>query len=337
MNITTIGDQARLFSHRMATSRLSTTLDVLVNELASKQTADIGKKVNGNTSLLSHIETRMQANEGILKGLDEAMGSIDIVLSTLDEIHSSVVDLSTDLINDPASGNLTQIRAKSQHAEDVFNLTVSRLNEELGGQYLFAGRATGQRPLAPASEILAHLETEVSSLTTVEEVAEAVNTWFDAPSGSGGFMDYAYYGDQLERNVVISHAEVLKYSATAADENIRDTLKGLALTSLVGRGIFDGDMAQQRELLLRGGNVIYDSTNGLLDAQAEIGYVASTIKFKQTEIAAHSTELDFLRGDIRKIDEYETALAITDVHTRLQMVYELISRLSKLKLMDYIR
>lgn len=270
MNIATIGDQARSFSHKMSASRLSTTLDVLVNELASKQTADIGKRVNGNTSLLSHIETRMQANEGILRGLDEAMGSIDIALSALDEIHSSVVDLSIDLISDLSGGNLTQVRAKSQHAEDIFNLTVSRLNEKLGGQYIFAGQATGQRPLAPASEILAHLEAEVSGLITVEEVVEVVSNWFDAPSGTGGFLDSAYYGDQLQRNVVVAQGEALKYSATAADESIREMLKGLALTSLVGRGVLDGDMPQQRELLLRGGNVIHDSTDGLLDTQARV-------------------------------------------------------------------
>ena len=337
MNIVSIGDQARSFSLKLASSRLSTTLDVLVQELASGQSADIGKRVNGNTGLLSHIETQMLTNEQILRGLDEAIGSIDITLLTLDQVHSTVSDLAINIINDPVGESVTQLHSKSRHAEDILNLTISRLNRELNGQYLFSGQTTDQRPLSPASNILEHLEQVVTGLASADEVVAAVSSWFDAPPGFGGFLDSAFHGDQLERTAIVSPGEALSYTATAGDPNIRNTLKGLVLTSLVGKGVLADDMAQQRQLLMHGGKILYDSAGGLLDVQAELGYVASYINSKKLEITSHSTEMSFLRENIRQVDEYETALAVNDVRTRMQLVYELVSRLSKLKLMDYIR
>lgn len=120
---------------------------------------------------------------------------------------------------------------------------------------MFAGVEVDVPPLVSADELLDTLYGIVDGMTDAEAIVLAISDWFDAPVG--GFPDLTYRPISAEsRQFSLYQGAKVKLHTAAASENIRDTLKGLAIAAMAGRDVLSGDISQKRELLRMGGHYL---------------------------------------------------------------------------------
>lgn len=85
------------------------------------------------------------------------------------------------------------------------------------------------------------------------------------------------------------------------------------------------------------GGIIYDNDVNVITEQSRLGFNLYTVNRVQVEGNEKRSSLMAARNDIRVADPFETAIALEDVSARLSMLYSLTDRLSRLKLVDYLR
>ncbi len=338
MALYSIGDQARAFAMQNTTSRIKNTLDVLTNELSSGEVADLGQRLGGNTRSINQIEARLQAISRLNQNSSEAASLTRGMQDVLTQIHSDGSALAVSLLTEPPLPSPAMLATRSAGIEDMLGQVISRLNHEVAGQYLFSGLNTQTPPVAGADTILSALTSATSGLTTAADVVQAVNSWFDAPAGGGGFLDTAYAGTLgTSRELAIGENRSIDLATTAGTSAIRNVLKGMAMAALVSRGVLAGQYDQQLKLMSSGAQVLLDNETGLVAEMARVGLAQQRTDEAQAENASSISILTISRNEIRRADPYETSVALTEAQSRLDSLFAVTARLSNLKLVEYLR
>lgn len=338
MALNSIGDQARAFAMKTATTRVKNQLDVLTKELSSGEVADLGQRLGGNTKAIHQIEARLKTLAQMQQNSAEIASYTKGMQDVLGQLHTETSALAVALLTEPSSPTSGLLAARSGEISDKFALTVSRLNGDVAGQFLFSGQNTKLAPLDSGEAMLSTLMTVTSGLTTAADVAQAVSNWFDAPAGGGGFLDSAYYGTiGSARQITVGEGRQVSVSADAASQGIRDALKGMAIGALVSKGALAGQYDQQRRLMSLAGEALLNNETPLLSELSKVAQAQQSVADGQTETAASISVLTIARNEIRQADPYETSLALKETESQLEQIYAVTARLSKLKLMEYLR
>lgn len=338
MNSYSIGDQARAFALQTASHRLKTTLATLADEIASGEVADLGQRLQGNTQMLADLETRIALGSQFERNATEAASMTRGVQDVLEAVRSQVGPLALSLVAEPFSETTSLLAMRAGEVSDMFQSLVADLNGAVGGRFLFAGLNSDAPPLIPAAEMLDALELATAGLTTAADVAGAVADWFDSAPGDGGFMDIAYRGTSgNEPAIAIGGGVSVSLSTTAASPAIREVLKGLATAALVDRGLLAGQYHEQRDLMQRGGQIAMNNNAELLAEMGRVGQKQQLIERATAENSGARATWTTMRNNLRAADPYETAGAMTQVQVQLETLYAVTARLSKLKLVDYLR
>ncbi len=258
MSVFSIGDQARSYALQSSVRSMKKTLDVLIKEQASGEVSDIGQRLQGNTQILRSLEVKIAEIDSFQQVAAEAQNEISLMLDALNFIQKTASTRAISLINEPAGESESLLTERSRQAALDLEIIITRLNTEIGGRHLFAGVEVDMLPLVSADELLDTLYGIVDGMTDAEAIVQAISDWFDAPVG--GFPDLAYRPISAEsRQFSLYQGAKVKLHTAAASENIRDTLKGLAIAAMAGRDVLPGDISQKRELLRMGGGIIYDN------------------------------------------------------------------------------
>lgn len=338
MTTYSIGDQARAFALQTASHRLKTTLATLTDEMASGEVADIGQRLQGNTQILNQIEARISLGAQFERNGTEAASLTGGVQDVLENVRALSGPLALSLVAEPFSETTSLLAMRAGEVSDTFASIVSHLNGGVGGRFLFSGLNSDSPALIPGPEILDALETLTAGLTTANDVSQAVSDWFDAPAGGGGFLDVAYRGTVGPGQAIsVGEGQAVALSTTAATTAIREVLKGLATSALVDRGVLAGEYHEQRDLMQRGGQITLDNSSELIAEMGRVGQKQQFVERALTENAALRATLMTTRNNLRAADPYETAGALTQVESQLEALYAVTARLSKLKLVDYLR
>lgn len=338
MTLNSIGDQARAYALTVATNRTKMTLATLTEELASGMVADLGQRLGGNTRALNEIEGRIGLTRQLNQNASEAAIRLQAVQDMFEGIRSSTSDLGIGLSSDMfVEGSLLVGTALAQ-AVDAFDMTISRLNGTNSNRHLMSGDASGTVPLADSSQIMDQLVAITVGLTTADDVAQAIADWFDAPAGGGGFLDNAYFGGLgAVQRIPVGGGMSVEMATTAASPAIRDLLKGLATAAIVDRGVLTGDQAERGRLLILGGNRLTAADSAVLSEMGRIGVAQQAVEQAQVTNGAVLNTLERARGDLLRADPLETTAALSEVTAQLDTIYAVTARLSKLKLVDYLR
>jgi flagellar hook-associated protein 3 FlgL len=218
-------------------------------------------------------------------------------------------------------------------ADQKFRSAVAAMGTRAGDRTLFAGTSTGGPALAAAEDILAALDAEVSGALTAAAVEAAVTAWFDAP---GGYAALAYRGGPPMAPFAVAQGETVALAVTAADPAVRDTLKGLALGALLQRGALSAAPAERAALAMAAGTALMESQAARTDMAARIGTAEQGIAAVEGRNAAEASALGIARAGLLGADPFETATALADAQTRIEALYAVTARLSRLSLVDYL-
>ena len=338
MGISAIGDQARAFAMHASSTRIKTTLSILTGELASGEVADLGARLNGNTQGIVDIEAKLTRLNQLKTSATELATHTAGMNTALDSIREFSSSLVLNLVVEPLGESDSIVKARVAEVSGAFDTAVARLNTSIGQRHLFSGINSDQPPLIPAKQILDELQALTAGMTTAADITASVSAWFDAAPGAGGFLDVAYQGSlHATPTVQVGDASKITLDITAGSEVIREQLKGLAMGALLARGVLDSDYREKRAVLKAAGTVLMNNTSAFADEIGGIGYIQQTIERAQTEGGASIAVYETMRNELRLADPYQTAAAITEAETQLDTLYAVTARLSKLKLVDYLR
>lgn len=328
-----IGDMAwtlMLKRHNATTGR-----DVarLSDELARGTVADAGRHLQGVVSPLAAIEASLARSAALGETAGRAGTRATAMQAALARIDSTAATNASALLRAAQSGESNALAIAAISARQAFDDAVTALNTRLDGRSLFAGSATESPALLEPEALLATVRAVIASATTPEEAAAQIETWLADPAG---FATQAYLGNSDTSPIPIADGETARLDATAADPALRSTFKGLILGALMSDpGLFSGPPAQSALAFLAGEAVLAASSERVLLA-ARIGLTEERLDSARSRHAAEALVLQQARADMISVDGYETATRLQESQARLDMLYTLTSRLSRLGLADYL-
>ncbi|RJE79325.1 flagellin [Paracoccus sp. JM45] len=337
MTMNSIGDQARAYVMQSATNRLKTTMTTLTQEVASGEVADLGQRLQGNTRALNQIEGRISQTTQLQGNAKEVGIQLQAMQDIFAGVRSVTNDLGINLISDPFAGTTTQLGTRATGVSNAFDTVIQRLNGMDSNRYLLSGLASNQQPLSDSAQILDALQGVTAGMTTAAEISTAIAAWFDAPEGSGGFLDVAYHGTTgAGQSIPVGDRQSVQITTSAASPAVRDVLKGLATAAILDRGTLAGQPEEQNALLRQSGHALVAADAALLGEMGRVGLTQQAVARAETSNAAALSTLEISRNDIRSADPYETATALTEVESQLEALFAVTARLSRLNLVDYL-
>lgn len=338
MLMRTAGDQARAYTLQSAGIKLKNSLNTLSQEISTGRVADVGQRLGGNTRALSGIESRIRMLSEFGNTSAEALTAAGTMQHTLGMLQEASDRMAASLLANSGSGLDSVMTSQSIEAGSTFEEAVSRLNVSVAGVHLFGGVHTDTAPLISGKQILNELAVQAAGKPTATEVRQVIEDWFDAPAGGGGFIDFAYQGSMdRSRDIRVSAHEVIALDIDATSPAIRDTLKALAMAALPAEGILSNLQAEKRALLDASFTDLMVAGESVLNERGRLGSLENRTNRAQVENSAEIASLEIARNTMVSADPFETATALTQVQTQMELLYTITARLSNLSLVDYLR
>ena len=333
MNVSSTGDLSRAFSLRNANSRTKQLLTVLSRELSTGMRADLPKSMGGDTRRLSGIEHRLRTLDTLGRNCAEAGGRLNAGQTAMTGMQAISSGVGAALLATSMMTGAQLVETRLADARANLDTTIGLLNTGYGGEFVFAGSRSTTRPLADGAELLAAVEAAVTGLSDINDLIVAVDSFFDAAAGSGGFTDLAYRGGAESRGpVIVSPERAVDSQLTAASQPFRDLLKGLVLASLVAQGTVGTSDTDRLAAVQAAGSRILAADDSITRARSDMGVLQETVELARTRNVAEVSSLQIARGEIVSADPYEAAAALTEAQVQLETLYAVTARLSQLSL-----
>lgn len=336
MPLTSIGDLSRNLLLRQANIATKAELTARMRELTSGLHADIPGALGGDTRPLARIEARLATLDAYGQSgteLGHRAGSMQRSLEAMQTVARALGPALVQVGTTPSHESLaaTTVQARQQLAD-----IVNQINTEVGGRHLFSGTAVTAAPLPAADTLLAATRAAIGSPASAEAMIAAVTAFFDAPPGGGGFADTVYRGTSGAPATAIAPGQAAALDADATAPALREMLKGMTLLALSAESPWAGDMPAQARIVAAAGEGLMTADTGLSLLRGDIGATEATIARAQTRNAAETAALKLARNDLVLADQYEAAAAVAEAEARMEAIYSLTARMSRLSLAAYL-
>jgi flagellar hook-associated protein 3 FlgL len=335
MSFLSIGDLAQSFQTLRRSAQLKTELARRNDELTSGRTADPARRLGGDYGALADIERGLTRLAAFASATRETALHATALQERLSRLTDDGATISGQLVAVGGGAAAGLVNSVAAAARGVFDAAVSMLNSGVADRALFAGRATGGAAVLDGPALLAELAADTAGATTAAELQDAVTAWFDTP---GGFETKGWLGSGTDLGpIAIGPEDVVTLPASAASPEIRRHLAGLALAALVDGGALAGDDAARAEALRSAGRQLAEARPGLVGLSAHLGAVEARIDLVAARNAAEATGLEFARQDLLAADPYEAAIRLEEARARLDTMFAVTARLSRLSLTEHLR
>lgn len=336
MTMISLGDLAQSFMLRRHNVTTRQEISRLAEEVATGRTADVAARLSGAFSYLADIERNLGRLQGYRTAVSEAgtfAAGMQAALGRVQDIGSS---LSTRLIESFGSGIAGVTSAAAREADDSLDRIVSALNSQIGGRSLFAGNATATAPLVSAEVLRAEMRAATAGRTTAEGVQSALDAWFD--DVSGGFQSLAYTGSNRGLDPFhLGPHETVDLDLTADSAVIRTILKQVGLAGLAADQSLALSPDARADLMRRSAEGLIAVQDDLTGLRADLGYAEARIEDSKVRHEAEASSLEIARNTLLGVDPFDVATRLTDAQQRLESLYAVTARLSRLTLSDFLR
>ena len=301
-------------------------------ELTTGLHRDIGAAVGGDFSALAGLEHSLARLKGYTANTAEATLTADAMQTALGVMSDGAADLGANILRSIGQASAATVSTIAIEAGRAFETTVAALNTRVSERALFSGVNAGISPLPDADTILTALETATAGAASVSDVKTAIAGWFAAPAG----YDALYAGGPARASVPVSAGDTADLSITALDPAIKETLQTLATAALLDRGLLAGQHEARAQLLKSAGEDLVSGNESRSQMMARLGTTQARIAAAQARNGAEKTALELTRAGIVSADPYETATRLEDLQSRLESLYLVTSRVSRLSLAEYL-
>lgn len=336
MTTLSTGDLARSFFLRHSHERVQADLESLARQLASGQHADMSRALKGDFTALAGVERGLRLFEPYKAAAADAALATAAAQAALQTFQDALSDMVPGILSATGAGTLQQMELMAASTPDRLGAMVSALNQSAAGRSLFAGAATDTQPLVPATDLMALLVPLAAGAVDAADLITTLESWF--MDAGGGFETLAYQGSSdAPPGFLVAEGETVANPSTALDPGIRRGLMGMALAALVAAdaGGFSDD--GKRMLLERAALTMAAGNEGVTGLRAELGHAEARIEAAQLRADTARGQLELERGRLTGADPYRTATELQQAETRLESLYLLTTRLSRLSLTEYLR
>jgi flagellar hook-associated protein 3 FlgL len=328
--LVSIGDLAQTFLLKRQTVQAKADLQRLAGELGTGLAADPAARLRGDLGPLGAIEASLSR----LSGYDAVTRDLSLVLgarqTALDQIDRLAVDGSARLLA-VAQGAGGGLQSAASAAEADFAAAVSALNQRFADRSLFAGAAVDGPALAPADTILAAAVAILPPNAGASGIEAALDAWLADPAG---FAAVAYLGGNPAPPVRLGTAGAVAGDVTALDPGLGKTMRGLLMAALLSQDALPADAATQARLARRAGEVLAEAAQDRAALQAGLGLAQGRVAEAEARNGAEATALQIARAGLLAADPHQTATALQEAEARLDLIFTLTARLSRLSLAD---
>ncbi|MEM6637740.1 MAG: flagellin [Pseudomonadota bacterium] len=335
MQLTSVGDLSRSFSLKRETAELKAAVDRLSREVTTGRTQDVPKAVRGDFLPLSGIERTIRTYGAYQSSAGEAGVFVETAQRALDTVQEFVTRSGSSLMSVSSAGDASTFSTVTGEARQNLESVISALNVQVGGRTVFAGTATSGAALLDADAMMTDIAAAVVGLTTATDVVDAIDDWFEQPGGS--FETIGYLGSTTALlPFQLAPGTTARFTATAADAQLRDVLKGLALGAVLDGNSLALTSEEQRELIRTAGEALLGADKDLALYRSGIGTAEAQIANAVARNSAEISALELVRADILGVDQYAAASDLESVAAQLETLYALTARTSGLSLVNFL-
>lgn len=331
-----LGDLAQSFMLRQQNLHLRQDMNRLSQEMTTGRVTDPARHLSGDYSYLADMERSLGVLDGFRTSVTEAGVFTAGMQTVLDHVQSLSSDLGLKLIGGANGGASDLNGILSRDAAGQMDRIVEALNTRIAGRSLFAGNATDRPALAPASDILAGLRAAIGGQTTVAGIQAAVDLWFDTPGG--GFDTVAYTGSATGLSPYrLGRTGTVDLDLRADSPALREVLKQTAIAALADDGALALTAQARADLLRQAGEGIVSAQDRLTTLRADLGFAEARIEEGKVRLASEKTSLEMARNALLSVDPFEAATRFQEAQSRLENLYMVTVRLSRLSLAEFMR
>lgn len=328
-----IGDlaQSLILSRRNAT--LKDSIQDLMTEVSTGLAVRQTERLKGDYVPLAGIEaslTQLGAYRSVTAESAAITGHMQIALSGMSDSAST---LSASLLAGATSNSPSRIDTIGFDASQRLQSAMSALNTRMGAKSLFSGVATDRAAVADTEAMMSALDGVVAGALSSADVEAALDTWF---ADSAGFRATVYQGGEPLPAVPIGRDQTAQIDVTAMDQAIVDMIKGLAMASLLARGVLGGSDVARADLAKRAGENLASNQTAMAELEARLGTTEANIINAGVQNDAEKSALETARLGLLSVDPYETATRLQEAQTQLETLYAMTARMSRLSLVNYL-
>lgn len=336
MNFGPIGDAAQFHRLRQDGNRLQADLQRLTEELSTGRQADPGRATGGDFAALADLGRSLRLQTAFAAAIGEAGFDASARQAALERVEAEIDNLAPNILAFATGGSLQDMALSIADAPERFSQAVSALNTRVADKSLFAGDAPDRFALLSGPDILAELRSVAAGAATSADMIAAVEDWFLVPGG--GFDSFAWQGGSgAAAPAILGETQTEQTGITARDPALREVLAGLALTALAAEGVGPTAEADRRAIVTAAAARLERGEDALIRLRSDLG--ASQARIEEARVAAESARASFEieQGRLTEADPYRSATELQSVQTRLEQLYILTARLSRLTLSEYLR
>ncbi len=325
-------DLARSMILRKQVADLKGATERHASEMTLGRTADPGQKLRGDFTALAGVQRALAQVESHATVVAEANLQFTTMQNALDKVHDLTTGASARLLSINTQTQSILLQRESETIWQEMGTVVSMLNAQVAGRSLFAGIATDGPAVMDRDAILATLQSEIAlaGATTATDVETVVSNWFAAGS--------AYLGSATELAPYrLAPGDTMAPPPTAADPALQDLLKGMAMMALLSQGLMAGDDAERFELTQTAASTMLAAQPSFFDLRAAVGIGEAQIEKAEVRLTNERVSLQRALSDLIAVDPYEAAVKLEETQSRLEALFAITARLSRLSLSDYLR
>lgn len=295
-----IGDFAQ--SERMTSELLQTQTRTRVAQaqISSGKVSDRFQDIAPNVERLIDVKSVLQQNRQFQENIsftDRKLVAMESAVSGLFDVATRAQQLAIQRTNDPSStpGLI------GPEFQNLLDQTVSFLNDDMDGRYLFGGSQTARKPVE-----------------------------LDAAFTAFGSIDDTYYqGDDLVLTTRVDIDIEITTTMSADLEGFQELIGGL-------RGLVNGDILNDQTVLEDSLGLVHDSLSKIADYQADLGLRQSQLqRIDQGHVDAE-IYLENRISDIEDVDITEAISRLAEDQVLLESAMATLGRMNQLNLIDYL-
>ncbi|MFX0542036.1 flagellin [Roseovarius sp. S4756] len=330
-----IGDLAQSISIRRQSASAESDVMRLTKELSSGKTSNVSQHLGGSFGQLADMETQLALKQAYRTAGTLASTQAAMMQSALEIVQIQMTGLAGQAMQTGFTGGGAALGVVSNGAQEVLGTMVSALNTTVAGRAVFAGSSVRTAPLASSAQIMDAARLAVAGSTDASAVMAALDGFFD--SAGGGFETMIYLGgtDDLSPHR-LGNGEEVSLAIRADDTQIRTALKNTVMAALSGDNTLALSDDERMTLMRASGTAMSVGVDELIGLRADLGTAEERIDQSMTRNAAEQSSLKIARNDLLAVDPFETASALEQAQLRLEMIYTLTARSSRLSLVNFL-
>ncbi len=342
-------------SPRSSLDKLQENLTKANTEVTTGRHADVGLTLGHQTG--EALSLRQQRAE--LDTLQDANTSATLRLkstnTSLDRIREIGDSFKNSLIGMPAGDSAVQIVFDQSRSH--LSTMISLLNTTAGGQYIFGGTNTKEKPLedytggaSPSASKLAvdavfsqappsgfgisQSDPGVSAITPDQMKAFLADGGpFESLFKGANWSNWSNASDQNIRSL-ISPAEKFETSVNANETAFQKM--AMAYTMVLDLG-FRGLSEETRQVVInKAVETLSKAVTGVIDIQADLGIVQEKIDSANERMDLQRTIFDERIGKLESVDPAEAKIRVDQLMTQIQTSYSLTAQLRQLSLINFL-